>query len=78
MFGFLVYDGGALVLHALRLALGDEAFFSTLQTWVSENTGTSRTTEDFVEHVRTKNPDLDEGFFAEWLYAETVPTEFPG
>ena len=73
-----MYDGGALILHALRLALGDEAFFSTLQTWVSENTGTSRTTEDFVEHVRTKNAGLDEDFFEDWLYAESVPTEYPG
>jgi len=78
MFGFLVYDGGALVLHALRLTLGDDAFFSTLQTWVSENSGTSRTTEEFVEHVHSENPTLDDAFFADWLYARTVPTEFPG
>ena len=42
LFGFERYDGGAVVVHALRQELDDEAFFRLLQEWVSRNNGTSR------------------------------------
>ncbi len=32
LFGSVVYDGGATVLHALRIVVGDDAFFSGLRT----------------------------------------------
>ncbi len=48
LFGFDRYEGGAVVLHALRRELGDAAFFTLLQRWVAQNTGTSRTTADFI------------------------------
>ena len=48
LFGFERYDGGAVVLHALRREIGDDAFFTLLQRWVADNDGTSRTTEDFI------------------------------
>ena len=35
MFDDRVYKRGALLLHALRLTLGDEAFFDFLRAWVS-------------------------------------------
>ena len=48
LFGFERYDGGAVVLHALRREIGDDAFFELLQRWVADNDGTSRTTDDFT------------------------------
>ena len=33
MFDDRVYKRGALLLHALRLTVGDEAFFSLLRGW---------------------------------------------
>ena len=39
LFSFTVYDGGAIVLHALRRVLGDDAFFATLRSWVADNDG---------------------------------------
>jgi len=76
MFSFNTYDGGAVVLHALRLQLGDDAFFELLQRWVAENNGTSRTTEDFIDLAeKIADEPLDE-FFETWLYAEQLPTQF--
>jgi aminopeptidase N len=36
MFDDRVYKRGALTLHALRLTVGDEAFFALLKDWVAE------------------------------------------
>ena len=33
---FNSYDGGAVILHALRRTIGDDLFFALLQTWVTE------------------------------------------
>lgn len=77
LFAFTVYDGGAVVLHALRKVLGDDAFFATLRSWVSENVGTSRTTDDFIAHVEATNPGFDHGFWDAWLNAEVPPFAYP-
>ncbi len=77
MFGFNSYDGGAVVLHALRKTIGDDNFFTLLKRWVADNNGQSRTTEDFVSLAsEVAGQDLTE-FFATWLYADTVPVTFP-
>jgi aminopeptidase N len=77
MFGYNSYDGGAVVLHALRKTIGDDLFFTLLQRWVADNNGSSRTTADFVALAnQVSGQDLTE-FFATWLYADTVPTTFP-
>ncbi len=78
LFGFERYDGGAVVLHALRREMGDDAFFTLLQRWVAENEGTSRTTEDFTAlAAEVAGRDLD-GFFATWLHAASLPSAYPG
>jgi len=77
LFGGNSYGGGAVVLHALRLTIGDEAFFELLTRWVAENNGESRTTDDFIAlaaHVAGKPLT---GFFDEWLFAAVPPTHFP-
>ncbi|HEX2785836.1 MAG TPA: M1 family metallopeptidase [Ilumatobacteraceae bacterium] len=77
MFGFNSYDGGAVILHALRKTIGDNLFFTLLRRWVADNSGTSRTTQDFVALANeVAGRDLTQ-FFATWLYADTVPTSFP-
>ena len=37
MFDDRVYKRGALLLHALRLTLGDETFFELLREWVASH-----------------------------------------
>ncbi|CAG0959057.1 Aminopeptidase N [Anaerolineales bacterium] len=68
-----VYVWGGLTLHALRLEIGDEAFFKTLKTYFALYKNSNATTDDFIavaEKVRGKNLD---GFFDTWLYSETIP-----
>jgi len=68
MFGPDSYNGGSLVLTALRQTIGDDGFFELLQRWVADNNGTSRTTDDFTAlATKISGQDLT-GFFTEWLY----------
>jgi aminopeptidase N len=77
LFGFNSYEGGAVVLYALRRTIGDDDFFRVLQTWVTDYHGMSCTSGGFValaEQISGK--DLTE-FFDDWLYAVKVPNSFP-
>jgi aminopeptidase N len=68
-----VYDRGGLTLHALRLEVGDEAFFKILKTYFERYKDGNATTDDFIavaEEVGGK--DLTE-FFDSWLYGEKIP-----
>lgn len=47
MFDDRVYKRGALALHALRLTIGDEAFFGLLREWTARHRGATATTADF-------------------------------
>lgn len=77
MFGYNSYEGGAVVLHALRLQIGDDAFFTLLQRWVAENNGASRTTQDFIALAEDVAGERLSAFFDEWLFAGRTPTQFP-
>lgn len=77
LFGFNSYDGGAATLHALRLTIGDDAFFTLLQRWAADNVGQSRTTADFVALAEeVADTDLT-AFFDEWLFSDRPPRAFP-
>lgn len=73
MFDDRVYKRGALTLHALRLTVGDDAFFELLKDWVAEHSGGSVTTPGFRAHAaRTTGTDLDDLLDA-WLTEESLP-----
>jgi aminopeptidase N len=77
MFGFESYDGGSVVVHALRLEVGDDAFFELLVEWVGTNTGTSQSSDSFIALAQNlTGSDLGE-FFDTWLYATSLPEKFP-
>ena len=68
-----VYDRGALVVHALREEVGDEAFFEILREFLSRHAGGSASTADFIALAEEiAGQELDDLFDA-WLYAETPP-----
>jgi aminopeptidase N len=48
LFGGSVYERGGMTLHALRLAVGDDAFFRILRTWTAERRYGTGTTAEFV------------------------------
>lgn len=78
LFGFNVYDGGALVVHALRLEVGDDAFFTLLRRWIDDNAGTSQRTDAFTDLAsEVAGRDLTI-FFDAWLHAEDLPASLPG
>jgi aminopeptidase len=66
-----VYKRGALALHALRLALGDDAFFAMIRAWASEHRFGTVSTELFEEHAarygRTR------GLLGRWLHGMPLP-----
>jgi len=73
MFDDRVYKRGALTLHALRLSVGDDAFFGLLRDWVADHSGGSVTTEEFREYAAAKTgADLD-GLFDAWLIGLELP-----
>ena len=63
-----LYEKGALVLHMLRLVLGDALFWKAIRHYCSKFQGRSITTEDFqraIEEATGKNVDW---FFHQWVY----------
>jgi aminopeptidase N len=73
LFSERVYMQGGLTMHALRLTVGDEAFFKTLQTYQARFKGQSAGTEDFqqvAEEISGKNLQQ---FFQDWLYSGNLP-----
>ena len=76
LFNASVYRIGAMTLHALRLTIGDAAFFDTLQTYVSRFGGGNASTEDFIDVAEEMSGRQLGELFDAWLYGETVP-EFP-
>jgi len=74
LFAGQVYDRGAGTLHALRLKVGDEAFFAGVQTWVERYDDSTATTADFqAVYEEVSGQDL-EGFFQEWLATPAKPS----
>jgi aminopeptidase N len=73
MFDPLVYKRGALTLHAVRKAIGEEPFFTMLRTWVAEHQHGTVTTGEFRVHAqRFSRTPLDELFTA-WLDRPRLP-----
>ncbi|MDJ0924746.1 MAG: M1 family metallopeptidase [Acidimicrobiia bacterium] len=73
LFNASVYVWGGLTLHALRVEIGDEAFFETLRRYFATNRDSVVTTSDFVAVAEeVSGMDLN-GLFDSWLYGDTVP-----
>lgn len=68
-----VYEGGQLVLYALRQRIGDTAFRILEREWVQRYRGKSASTADFIALAsEVSGQDLD-GFLRAWLYGTTTP-----
>ena len=73
LFRGAVYNRGGLTLHALRLRLGDDRFFRTLQTYTERYRYGTATTDDFITVAeQTSGQNLD-AFFDAWLYQTALP-----
>ncbi|MGR6322087.1 M1 family metallopeptidase [Micromonospora soli] len=73
MFGDAVYQRGALAVHALRRAVGDETFFRILRGWLAERRNGTATTADFVGYVERVAGRPLRPLFDAWLAGATAP-----
>ncbi|MBQ0979715.1 MULTISPECIES: M1 family metallopeptidase [unclassified Micromonospora] len=73
LFSESVYQRGGMTLHALRVAVGDKAFFEIVKTWAAEKRNGTATTAEFVALAeRVSGKQLD-ALFDAWLYGTKKP-----
>ena len=72
-----VYERGILTLHALRLRVGDETFFTILRTWPERYRNGNATTEDFITLAEEISGQDLASFFQGWLYEIALPPLHP-
>lgn len=68
-----VYEWAALGLHALRLEIGDTAFFDTLSTYFDRFQGSNVRPEDFFGVAEEVSGQELSGFFDLWFYSDELP-----
>ena len=73
MFDDRVYKRGALTLHALRLEIGDDAFFEVLRTWTSRFRHANASTADFQQVVADVSGRSRAELLDRWLHHRPVP-----
>ena len=73
LFGFAVYERGALALHMLRLEVGDATFFRILRNWAAKYKYGNVSTGEFTALAeKLSGRDID-ALFEVWLYSGTKP-----
>ena len=73
LFNSGVYDWGALALHALRLEIGDESFFSTLKTFYQDFRNGNVSTGDLINVAEAVSGQELSSFFDRWIYSGELP-----
>ncbi|WP_436492638.1 M1 family metallopeptidase [Actinokineospora sp. HUAS TT18] len=68
-----VYLRGAMTLHALRLKLGEGAFFALLTEWTSTYAHSTVTTDAFTTMAQRHTPWPLTELFARWLFDAVLP-----
>ncbi|MFG2196932.1 M1 family metallopeptidase [Streptomyces sp. NPDC048639] len=69
----IVYDGGALVLYALRQRIGTKAFDRLERAWASRHRHGNGSTEGFIALASEISGRDQSAFLRSWLYGETTP-----
>lgn len=73
LFAGQVYNRGAGTLHALRVKVGDEAFFAATREWVARYDDGTGTTDDFMAVFEEESGQDLSAFFHTWLFAPEKP-----
>ncbi|MFN8414128.1 MAG: M1 family metallopeptidase [Anaerolineales bacterium] len=73
LFNSGVYVRGGLTLHALRVKVGDDAFFKIMQTYFAKYEGGNASTEDFISIAEEVSGQDLQDFFQGWLYDKALP-----
>ena len=69
-----VYKRGALTLHVLRRAVGDEAFFALLRSWVATHRFGVVATAEFEAHVLASTGVDPDRLLGPWLRERALPS----
>jgi Peptidase family M1 domain/Peptidase M1 N-terminal domain len=72
LFDIAVYFRGAMTLHALRMQIGDDAFFELLRTWTRRGPRNVSTDEFIALAERISGQELGDLFDA-WLFTGSKP-----
>ncbi len=67
------YNRGPLVLHALRRAIGDEAFFATLREWNEKYRYGNASIDDFIAMANAKSGRDVSVLMKAWLFDKVAP-----
>lgn len=67
-----VYTWSSLGLHALRLEIGDEAFFNSLMTYSDRFEDSNVTPEDFINITEEASGQELDPLFDRWFYSEEL------
>ena len=73
LFNFAVYARGAMTLQELRLAVGDDDFFTILQQWASSKAGGNVTTDEFIALAENISGQQLDDLFQTWLFTPEKP-----
>jgi aminopeptidase N len=76
MFDDRLYQRGGITVHALRVALGDEAFFRMLRDWTRLHRHGVVSTDRFLAHVHRYAATPVDTLLREWLFETALPA-FP-
>ncbi|MEU9124502.1 M1 family metallopeptidase [Streptomyces sp. NPDC048506] len=73
MFDDRLYERGGLTIHALRCALGEDAFFPMLKDWTRRHRHGTVSTTDFTTHAQQYAVGPLDGLFDAWLREPSLP-----
>jgi aminopeptidase N len=73
LFGASVYQRGAMAVHALRVAVGDPAFFTILRAWTSERRYGNGDTAEFIALAERISGRTLQPLFQVWLFEKGKP-----
>lgn len=73
LFATQVYNRGAATLHALRVEVGDDAFFAATREWLRRYDDSTGTTDDFIAVFEEESGQDLTAFFDIWLSSPAKP-----
>lgn len=68
-----VYLRGAMTLHVVRQAMGDEDFFALLKAWPAKYRHSSASTDDLIRLAESISGKRLKPLFEKWLYTAAKP-----
>jgi hypothetical protein len=73
LFDLAVYWRGGMTLHALRLEVGDDAFFEIIRRWARSQAGGNATTDEFIRLAERVSGQQLDALFETWLFTPARP-----